>query len=122
MDYQAIYNEAHEAGIQAGKTVAVVPMTVQHRVDPFNDNSQVEQEWHEPEGACGFAWVKFKGNSGFARWAKSNRLTMPAYPSGMQIWVSEFGQSVQRKEAYAEAFAKVLEKHGIKCFAQSRLD
>jgi hypothetical protein len=36
--------------------------------------------------------------------------------------VSEFGQSVDRKAAYAGAYAQVLRNSGIDCYADSRLD
>ena len=37
-------------------------------------------------------------------------------------WWQEFGQSVEQKEAYADAYADVLQKYGIKAYAGSRLD
>ena len=74
------------------------------------------------DGACGFAWIAFPGNTAFGRWAKKQGLARSHYPSGLCIWVSEFGQSVERKAAYSGAFAQVLRNAGIDCHAGSRLD
>ena len=45
-----------------------------------------------------------------------------SYYGGHTIWVSDFGQSVTRKENYARAFAKVLGDNGITAYNMSRLD
>jgi hypothetical protein len=37
-------------------------------------------------------------------------------------WVSVFGQSVDRKAAFAGAYAKVLRENGIQATAGDRLD
>jgi hypothetical protein len=50
------------------------------------------------------------------------KLATKAYPSGLMIWVSEGNQSYDRKRAYAEAYARVLNEAGIKAYANSRLD
>ena len=42
--------------------------------------------------------------------------------SGTQLWVSDFNQSVTLKEAYANAYARVLNNNGIECYSGSRLD
>jgi hypothetical protein len=38
------------------------------------------------------------------------------------LWVSDFNQSHQRKQAYAHAYAEALRAAGIEAFADSRLD
>ena len=38
------------------------------------------------------------------------------------MWIGDYGQSMQRKEAYAYTFASVLQKHGIECHGMSRMD
>jgi hypothetical protein len=75
-----------------------------------------------PDFPCGFAWVEFKGTTPWARWAKAKGIASKGYPSGMQIWVSEYGQSMTKKAAFAGAFARVLQEHGIPCSARSRMD
>ena len=57
------------------------------------------------------AWLK---KSGIGR--------LDSYYGGWTIWVGDFGQSYERKMAYAGAFAEVLQKHGIKAYANGRLD
>jgi len=122
-DWRKLYTEAHDAGMIAGAKALPTPMTVQQHASPFNDNSPVVKEWHVPEGACGFAWVTIRpGTCSFAKWLKKNDLASVAYGGGMQVWVHQFNQSVERKEAYAHAFAEVLRLHGIKAYAGSRLD
>jgi hypothetical protein len=71
---------------------------------------------------CGFAWIKFSGNSSFGRWAAKNMDLMDGYPTGKQIWVSQYGQSVDRKLKYATAASDVLREHGVDCYPGSRLD
>lgn len=79
--------------------------------------------WYVPDGLCGFAWVKVvPGTSSFARWLVKSGLAHKGYGGGVHIWISDFGQSVARKEAAARAIAKVLTDAGIKAYAQSRLD
>lgn len=122
LEYKRIYNEAHEAGMKAGRETQVIPATFTQLADPFDRNSAVLQEWHEPDGVCGFAWINVPGNSPFGKWAKSTGLAHKGYPKGLNISCTEFGQSMQRKEAYAWIFAKVLNAHGIKAHAVSRID
>lgn len=73
-------------------------------------------------GVCGFAWVKIAGNTSFGRWAKKYGYARSAYGSGLQIWISDYGQSMERKEAHARAMAKVLNENGVKAYAESRID
>lgn len=122
-DWQAVYNYAHEAGMKAGKECIPNPMVVQQHSNPLNDNSPVQKSWYVSEGPCGFAFITIHpGNCSFAIWLRKNNLARTAYHGGTQVWVSQFNQSIMRKEAYANAFAEVLNKYGIKAYAGSRLD
>ena len=80
--------------------------------------------YYESEGVCGFAWVNIKpGNSSFARWMKDQGQARPdSYYGGVSMWISGYGQSYERKLAYARAFAGVLVQGGIKAYASGRLD
>lgn len=111
--YQEIIDEAYRAGIEAGKNARPIPMYVIDQGIPID---------RIDDGACGFAWVAFPGNTSFGKWAKKQGLARSHYPSGLCVWVSEFGQSVDRKEAFAGAYAKVLKDNGIDAYAGSRLD
>ena len=112
--YRALVAKAHEAGLDAGFASRPTPMVVTDQVR--------NQSWLVDEGACGFAWINFKGNTAFGRWAKKAGVARPAYGGGLQVWVREFGQSVDRKSAYAGAYAQVLKDAGIDAYAGSRLD
>jgi hypothetical protein len=113
--FSEIVQQAHEAGEKAGIECRPLPMgiadTAGNLIDIIDD------------GACGFAWVTIKpANSSFAVWAKKQGLARSAYGGGVMIWVRGFGQSVERKTAYAGAYAKVLRDNGIKASAGDRLD
>lgn len=101
--------EAHEKAIPRGMTVV---------------NNQTGQHYHVPEGMCGFAWVTVygvKGNTRLGKHMLKNGFTR-AYQGGLQFWVSTMSQSVERKEAYAASFAKVLRDAGLTAYPDSRLD
>lgn len=146
-NFQIILNEARIAGIQAVQKAQVVPMVVSEHVNPLNDNSAVRRAWFVADGVCGFAWVKvitkMKSsakdynrtlNVQFANWLKKqaklngrryDEIMLPednSYNGGVDIWVGGFDQSMQRKEAYAHAFAEVLRNAGIVAYSQSRMD
>jgi hypothetical protein len=115
---------AEKAGLLAGKTVGVQPMVVQQHASPFDDNSPVEKEWIVEGGPCGFAWVNIKpGTSAFAKYLKeTGKARSDSYYGGVTVWVGAFGQSMTRKEAYARAYAGVLQTAGYKAYANSRMD
>jgi len=112
-DFKAIYEAAHLAGMEAAATCD------QQMVRAEN---VFTGEVSEAFPICGFAWIKFKGNTAWARWTKKAGLASKDYGGGYSIWVSMFGQSYDKKRAYAQAFSKVLEEHGIWSYAGSRLD
>lgn len=114
LEFEAIWNEAYEAGMRAGE--AAMP----HEMVVVGGG----KEYHVPEGPCGFAWiVVYPGNAPFANWAKKAHDARPEYGGGCCVyWVGEFNQSVERKAAFARAFAEVLRQHGIKAYGQDRLD
>ena len=103
-EFDKIIAEAHAAGVAAGS-------------EP------------KPWFPCGFAWVNVKpGTSRFARYAKT--LGVGRYPDwrpdsyygGITLWVSDYGQCMEQKAAYAEAYAEVLRRHGIAVTSNSRMD
>jgi hypothetical protein len=122
--FAAAFAKAASAGLAAGAAKTPRAMVVTEHSNPLDDNSPPKNVWYEPEGLCGFAWVNVSpGNSPFANWLKANKLASKAYGGGVDLWVSDFGQSVERKEACANAMAKVLrEELGVKAYASSRLD
>jgi hypothetical protein len=133
-----IHREAVEAGMNALKNAEVIPMVVQEHVNMIDDNSPVAKQWVVEGGVCGFAWISFKANTkenrkflaglkkaglaGEDKYEKGNIKWGKSYKSGFQYWVSQGGQSMQKKEAFAHAFAEVLHAHGITAYAGSRMD
>ena len=123
MNEQSIYQQAHYAGNVAVEMTTVTPMVVQQRANPLNDNSELVREYFVSDGVCGFASVNVKpANSKFAKFLVANGLGRKAYNGGVSMSVRDFNQSLQKKEAYAYAFASVLNEHGIKAFVDSRMD
>lgn len=112
MDFEKVWQEAVEAGDAAVAACSPTPMVV-------TDGSQ---SWFVADGACGFAAVKFAGNTAFGRWAKKTGKAKAAYGGGLQKWVTVGGQSVAKKEAWAGGFAKVLQANGVKATVWSALD
>ena len=107
---KAVFEKAWEAGHYAAATVIPEPMVIAGYA-PIS------------EGVCGFAWITIKpGTSPAARYAKKYLKARTGYYGGMEIWVSGYGQSMTRKEAFAEAAAAVLREAGIAATAGSRMD
>ena len=126
MNYQAIHNECHEAGMIAGANVRTTPMLVGEATSVLSrEIDYTKPTYVVDDGPCGFAWVTiYPGNSRLANQYKKLGLARPAYGGGVQTWVSEFGQSADRKYAYAQAYAaKLQELTGeTRIYAGSRLD
>jgi len=123
-DNAALWARAYAAGMAAGEACKPTPMVVGPASITLNGVPLLDRSYFVADGACGFAWVNVHpGNCAFARWAKANRGASKAYTGGMQVlWVSEFDQSLQRKEAFAHAFAAVLTAAGIRAVPGSRMD
>ena len=121
MNYVAIYEAANAAGYAAVAALEVVPMVVQERYNPLDDGSPVKREYFVPDGPCGFAGIVVRDIK-FANVLKRSGIGRANYGGGYRINVSDFNQSLQKKEAYAEAFAKVLNESGIRAYAESRMD
>jgi len=122
---QEIYTEAHSAGMAAGHGCTPTPMVVGTPTTPLGDDIDYTKDtYYVSDGLCGFAWINIKPARGkFVTWLKKASIgRSDSYYGGYTIWVSEFGQSVARKENYARAFAKVLGDNGITAYNMSRLD
>ena len=125
MDYAELYGRAHSAGLAAATNTTPRPMMVGKAVSLFSNEIDKNEPVHIiNDGVCGFAEVVIKpGNSRFANWLKNNNLAERRYyGGGVSVWVSEFGQSYERKMAYARAFAEVLQNAEIKATPTGRLD
>jgi len=123
-DYKSIYNEAHLAGHAAANSHTPTPMVVSQHESPINDASPVVKSYYVSQGICGFYSVVIRpATCGFVKWLKANNLGgYKHYYGGHNLPCHEFNQSYELKEKYCTAFAAVLAKHGIKAYADGRLD
>ena len=123
MNEQSIYQQAHYQGNVAVEMANVTPMVVQQRENPLDDDSRLVRQYFVSDGVCGFASVTVKpANSKFAKYLVANGLGRKGYGGGVCMSIRDFNQSLQKKEAYAYAFASVLNEHGIKAYVESRID
>lgn len=121
--YTRLFADADRAGQKAADAFTPTPMIVGSPTTPLgNDIDPAKPTYLVSEGVCGFAWVWMKGTSGFARWAKANGLARNGYPNGVMFRARIAGQSMQRREAYAQAFAAVLRDAGLDCYVETRMD
>jgi len=129
-EFAKLWADAHAAGMAAGNAVRPTPMVVCNGdvringapLDPYKPATDIVDV--VADGACGFAWVVVRpGSCSFARWAVKEREGRKEYGGGVRVrWVGEFNQSLERKDAYAKAFADVLRAAGINAYAHSRMD
>ena len=129
--FEMICNEATEAGKAAVEKLQVVPMIVGQGTSLFsNDIDRTKPTYYVADGVCGSAWVDvFPANKGNTRAGKEERKILESagfrkndYTKTHQLWISDYNQSMQKKETYARAFAEVLRTNGIKAHSRSRMD
>jgi len=80
---------------------------------------------HGHTAYCGFAWVHIneKASTKFGRVLKQLGFRS-AYNGGLDLWNpgGSYTQSMDVKEAGADAYAETLRQHGVKAYACSRAD
>jgi hypothetical protein len=135
----AITEQAHAAGMAAVEALDVVPMIVEETNVLTGAPLPGGKEWYVADGVCGFAWVRFSAKQGegkkFLNWlvgtAKPQRADLApppiklrkGYYGGYEFNIFAFNQSMQRKEAYAQAYAQVVRQiDGLSAYGQSRMD
>ena len=114
-DYEnaSLYADAHAAGELAATVCVPKPMYVK-----YNGTTECFED-----GACGFASIIIRPARGkFVSYLKKNKIGDKHWQSGWSIFVSGWGQSYERKTAYARAFARILNESGLKAHVESRLD
>ena len=121
---EKLLERAHLMGMDAGRRVGVTPMVVGTPTELFGNEIDCDKStYHVSDGVCGFAGVVIKPARGkFVSYLKSLGMGYKHYYGGWYVSVREFGQSMTRKEAYADAFAKVLTEEGMSCYVDSRMD
>lgn len=110
--YQELVARAEAAGRAAAAAVVPVPMVVQGG----------GKSYYVGDGVCGFGWVEIPGNTAFGRYMKAAGKARKTYPRGLYISSGIATQSMARNEAYAYAYAQVLNDAGIEAQAKSRID
>lgn len=119
MNASELYTQARAAGLLAAQAAQVQPMVVNQCKSLFDDT--VTRSYFVADGVCGFASVVVC-NIKFANQMKKLGIGRKNYGGGYAISVQDFNQSLQRKEAYAYAFAGVLREAGIEAYVDSRMD
>ena len=143
VDFIPIYDQAVRAGYEAMFKCTPTPMVVQEHENQLDDNSPVKQQWGVDDGVCGFAWVVVRpGNCKFVNWFKkvykpkeverysnvqyhdqgNHIIGGSHYGGGFSFWMGMGEQSMQKKEAFGEAFAEVLRNVGLRAYCYSRMD
>ena len=98
--YQTIYDLAHKNGVDASNNVKPAVASIH-----------------------GAAWIVIDGTSEFSRWTKKKGLSRQGTYKGREISCSRLvPDHLDHKEAYVQAFAKILNDYGIKASAHTRLD
>lgn len=72
------------------------------------DSSCPHDPYYVSSGVCGFAWVVVKGARGLLRSELLEHGFRPHYGGGLCLWISDHGQSYDRKKAHADEFADSL--------------
>lgn len=128
LSFPEVLDAAYAAGVKAGDACVPKPMLVADTMGP--------ERWVVPSGVCGFAYIKLTpATQFFAKWFRTQweaklEQKYPAisfgltasYSGGYDINVRAFNQSMEKKMAFASAFAAVLAEHGVKCHAFDRID
>jgi len=119
-----IVRHAKEVGAEAVRNLHVVPMTVVEADVLTGRPKPGGARYVVDDGVCGFASINVKpGTSRFARYlVESGLASRDHFRGGVTWYISDFNQSLQRKEAFAFAAASVLRGYGIKAYASSRMD
>lgn len=123
--YQEVFEAAHAAGVKAGAEARCVPMVVGEPTTFMgNEVDYNKKTYFVADGVCGFAWVTVRpGTHSFAKWlVKTGKGGRDSYAGGVTVRSGLMTQSMTRNEAYASAFAKVLNAVGIPASMDSRID
>lgn len=126
-----IYAEARRAADAAAAAVRPAPMIVGTPTNPLGNNIDLDRGpvYLSNEGVCGWSVVRIRPARGaFVSWARSGNTQhigfLDDYAGGfcVSVLTTNITQSYERNAAAARAFAAVLNAHGIKASAETRLD
>lgn len=121
---EQLWAEADFAGQSAAEEFTPIPWVIGRATSIFGNDIVPGSETVLEDGGCGFAWVNVKpGSSALAKWLVSEGLARKSYSGGVDVWIRAYGQSMAKKEVYAQAFAKSLHDNGFeRAYAESRYD
>lgn len=126
-----VYEEATQEGQRAVNAAIfnrdITPVTF---YEADLQGNCIGNTYYEPDGICGFAWIsirpaseKGKKDCDFVKFCRANKIgDYSDYEKAWTIWVHDYNQSMQKKEIFANAFAKVLRDNNISAYAHSRID
>jgi len=129
--FEAVCQKADTAGRSAVEKLQVIPMIVGQETGFFSGKIDYSKPTeYVADGVCGFAWVdvypEYKGNTRLGkderRILENNGFKKRFEGKTYYKWVSDYNQSMQKKEAYARAFAEILRDNGVKAYSGSKLD
>jgi len=101
--WEADLADAYDAAHDAVTDLQVAPMIVNGR----------EGSYFVEGGVCGFARVEVRPRtSAWSKWLRGRGWYSSDYHKCVYLNISDFGQSLQRKEAFARAFAAHLTAKG----------
>lgn len=127
-NYSNVILEAEKKALESFQNCTPTPVSwVQSDLmnNPIGEPSELDYE-----GECGGAYISgLDGRSPFVNWCKKN---LPENIGSIQKGVYKGytiylkiknynGQSVEKKESYAQAFKKVLNENGVKCCVKTYL-
>jgi hypothetical protein len=122
-NFESLWQDVLDAGNAAAQAAKPTPMIVGEAKSLFTDEIDYSKPtYYVAGGVCGFAYVRTKGNTAFGRWAKKAGYMRPGYPTGLMYSVRAGGQSLEIKEAFAQAAVGVLRAAGIDAWVESRMD
>jgi hypothetical protein len=118
-----IFEDAHNKGIAAGNECTPIPMIVETRKNMADDDSPIVKQELIHAGVCGFVYLTIPARTNFAKFLIENKLGKKrSHGPGVTYWIRHFGQSYEKKKAYATAFAFHLIDNGINCRMEARID
>lgn len=132
--WRKLLREADAAGREAAEATKIIPSiigTPKDLVGSLTGGDGGGFDTDQPiyvdteTGVCGFAWIRFpKATTAFARFLKRAGIGRHGgdYWGGWEISVRQYGQSLQKKENYAMAYAATLRAAGIDCHTRTYVD
>jgi hypothetical protein len=125
--YQDIFQAANAAGVKAATDIVPVPMIVGTAIGLSDKMDPSKPQYFVADGVCGFGWVTIgRGNHSFCKWlVKNGHARANSYEGGVTVWSPLRTQSMTRNEAFADAFAKVINEimgSEVRAHSRSRID